>query len=57
MLRRKRLANRIETDCLDEADEILSQGFKEQVYNIFQYLPKDVQVGLFSATMPPELST
>jgi translation initiation factor 4A len=37
---------------LDEADEMLSAGFKEQVYNIFQYLKKDVQVALFSATLP-----
>jgi translation initiation factor 4A len=40
---------------LDEADEMLSVGFKEQIYNIFQYLANDVQVALFSATLPPEL--
>eukprot|EP00998_Keelungia_sp_KM082_P000138 NODE_1015_length_1509_cov_307.825615_g1004_i0.p1 GENE.NODE_1015_length_1509_cov_307.825615_g1004_i0~~NODE_1015_length_1509_cov_307.825615_g1004_i0.p1 ORF type:complete len:396 (+),score=112.98 NODE_1015_length_1509_cov_307.825615_g1004_i0:102-1289(+) len=40
---------------LDEADEMLSQGFSEQIYEIFKFLPKDVQVGLFSATMPPEV--
>ena len=58
MLRRKRLRNSdLRLIVLDEADEMLSQGFKEQVYNIFQYLPKEVQVALFSATMPPELST
>ena len=58
MLRRKRLPNdKLKLIVLDEADEMLSQGFKEQVYNIFQYLPKDVQVALFSATMPHELST
>lgn len=39
---------------LDEADEMLSRGFKEQIYDIFQALPSKVQVGLFSATMPPE---
>lgn len=42
---------------LDEADEMLSQGFKDQIYNIFQFLPSDAQVGLFSATMPIELNT
>ena len=58
MLRRKRLNNSgLKLIVLDEADEMLSQGFKEQVYNIFQYLPKEVQVALFSATMPPELSS
>jgi len=39
---------------LDEADEMLSLGFKDQIYDIFQSLPTDVQVGLFSATMPPD---
>ncbi len=42
---------------LDEADEMLSVGFKEQIYNIFQYLDNDVQVALFSATMPTELNS
>jgi translation initiation factor 4A len=41
---------------LDEADELLSSGFKDQVYNIFQYFSKEVQVALFSATIPAWLS-
>ena len=40
---------------LDEADECLSKGFKEQIYDIFQKLPEDIQVALFSATMPTEM--
>jgi len=40
---------------LDEADEMLSRGFKEQIYDCFQFLPADVQVALFSATMPNEI--
>ena len=40
---------------LDEADEMLSRGFKEQIYDIFKCLPKDIQVALFSATMPTEI--
>jgi len=32
---------------LDEADEMLSRGFKDQMYDIFTTLPKSVQVGLF----------
>jgi translation initiation factor 4A len=40
---------------LDEADECLSKGFKDQVYDIFQKLPEDIQVALFSATMPQEM--
>jgi len=39
---------------IDEADEMLSRGFKDQIYDIFHVLNKEVQVGLFSATMPPE---
>jgi len=41
---------------IDEADELLSAGFKEQVYNIFQFMPSNIQVALFSATMPQELN-
>ena len=58
MLRRKKLVPEdLTLIVLDEADEMLSQGFKEQVYNIFQYLPNNVQVSLFSATMPNEVDT
>eukprot|EP00812_Abedinium_dasypus_P013201 NODE_670_length_1415_cov_588.575735.p1 GENE.NODE_670_length_1415_cov_588.575735~~NODE_670_length_1415_cov_588.575735.p1 ORF type:complete len:335 (+),score=121.05 NODE_670_length_1415_cov_588.575735:133-1137(+) len=45
----------LKTFVLDEADEMLSRGFKEQIYEIFRTLPPDVQVCLFSATMPPEI--
>jgi translation initiation factor 4A len=41
--------------ALDEADEMLSRGFKEQIYEIFQRLPPTVQVVLISATMPKEV--
>jgi translation initiation factor 4A len=40
---------------LDEADEMLSCGFKDQIYDIFKMLPPSVQVCLFSATMPPDI--
>ncbi|KAG8381785.1 hypothetical protein BUALT_Bualt05G0008900 [Buddleja alternifolia] len=39
---------------LDEADEMLSREFKDQIHDIFQLLPPKIQVGVFSATMPPE---
>ncbi len=42
---------------MDEADEMLSQGFKSQTHQLFQYLPQDVQVCLFSATIPHEVET
>jgi superfamily II DNA/RNA helicase len=34
----------------DEADEMLSYGFRENIYNIIQYIPKETQICLFSAT-------
>jgi len=46
--------NDLSTFVLDEADEMLSRGFKDQVYDIFKTLSPDVQVCLFSATMPPD---
>ena len=44
--------NKLKLVILDEADEMLSFGFKEQVYNVFQYLNNNVQIALFSATLP-----
>jgi translation initiation factor 4A len=40
---------------LDEADEMLSRGFKDQIYDVFRFMPPTIQVGLFSATMPVEV--
>lgn len=60
MLKRKRLSVKdLRILILDEADELLSVGFKDQVYNIFttRDMPHDVQVALFSATMPVELNS
>ncbi|KAK4267268.1 hypothetical protein QN277_024068 [Acacia crassicarpa] len=55
MLRRQSLRpDYIKMFVLDEADEMLSRGFKDQIYDIFQLLPGKIQVGVFSATMPPE---
>lgn len=56
MMRRKHIeCNEIKLIVLDEADEMLSSGFKEQIYSILQYLSNDIQITLFSATMPPAL--
>lgn len=41
--------------CLDEADEMLSRGFKDQIYDVFKFLPEKVQVCLFSATLPSDV--
>merc|ERR1719251_361268 len=43
------------TFVLDEADEMLSQGFKERIYDIFKTLPPNIQVCLFSATIPHDI--
>jgi ATP-dependent RNA helicase DeaD len=40
---------------LDEADEMLSMGFFEEVTRILDMLPKDRQTLLFSATVPPDI--
>ncbi|ELP83629.1 eukaryotic initiation factor 4A-10, putative [Entamoeba invadens IP1] len=44
--------NTVKILILDEADEMLSKGFKDQMYTILKTLPATVQVGMFSATMP-----
>merc|ERR1712085_209831 len=43
------------TFVMDEADEMLSRGFKDQIYDIFKCMPPNIQVCLFSATMAPEI--
>ena len=56
MIRRNHIrGSDVKMIVLDEADEMLSSGFKEQVYNIFNFLNSSVQVCLFSATLPEEL--
>ena len=57
MLRRKKMnVSNVKVMVLDEADEMLSKGFKEQIYNIFYQLNEDsVQIALFSATLSSDL--
>jgi translation initiation factor 4A len=56
MFRRRYLSGRdIRIMVLDEADEMLSQGFQQKIHQIFQFMPQDLQVVLFSATLPPEI--
>lgn len=47
--------SKLKTIIIDEADEMLSQGFQDIIYNIFKKIPRESQVGLFSATFPDEL--
>eukprot|EP00003_Mantamonas_plastica_P028602 TRINITY_DN657_c0_g1_i3.p1 TRINITY_DN657_c0_g1~~TRINITY_DN657_c0_g1_i3.p1 ORF type:complete len:370 (+),score=145.46 TRINITY_DN657_c0_g1_i3:529-1638(+) len=53
--RRALLTDDIKIFSLDEADEMLSRGFKDQIYEIFRFMPSSVQVALFSATMPQDV--
>jgi len=56
MITRKALDTRnIKIFVLDEADEMLSRGFKEQIYEVFKTMPENAQVVLLSATMPTDV--
>ena len=48
-------AKSMKTLVLDEADEMLGLGFKEQIFDIYRYMPAGVQVVLVSATLPREV--
>jgi ATP-dependent RNA helicase len=56
MIKRRNLRTRnIKMLVLDEADEMLSQGFNEQIYDVYRYLPPATQVVVVSATLPHEV--
>ncbi|KAL1437811.1 hypothetical protein MTO96_048511 [Rhipicephalus appendiculatus] len=56
MISRKALrTNNIRIFVLDEADEMLSRGFKDQIYDVFRTLNSNIQVILLSATMPSDV--
>lgn len=56
MIKRRNLRTKeIKMLILDEADEMLSQGFKDQIYDIYRFLPPDIQVVVVSATLPHEV--
>jgi len=56
MIQKRSLKTRnIKMLVLDEADEMLSRGFKEQIYDVYRYLPPNTQVVLVSATLPHEV--
>ncbi|BFZ59919.1 RNA helicase [Saitoella coloradoensis] len=53
MIRRRNLRTRnIKMLILDEADELLNRGFKDQIYDVYRYLPPATQVVVVSATLP-----
>jgi len=49
------VVNNLKCIIIDEADDMLSFGFKEQLVDIFKYIPDETQMALFSATMPDEI--
>ena len=49
-----KLAN-LKMVILDEADEMLSMGFRDDIETILTETPEERQTILFSATMPPEI--
>ncbi|EGF78376.1 eIF4AIII protein [Batrachochytrium dendrobatidis JAM81] len=56
MIKRRNLQTRdIKMLILDEADEMLSKGFKEQIYDVYRYLPPSTQVVILSATLPHDV--
>ncbi|XP_076384644.1 eukaryotic initiation factor 4A-III-like isoform X2 [Megalopta genalis] len=56
MIERRVLRTRaIKMLVLDESDEMLNKGFKEQIYDVYRYLPPATQVVLVSATLPHEI--
>tara|TARA_E500000178_G_scaffold349618_1_gene406877 strand:+ start:3325 stop:4500 length:1176 start_codon:yes stop_codon:yes gene_type:complete len=56
MIRRKNIQTKdIKLFILDEADEMLSGGFIDSIYQIFTTLNHELQVAIFSATIPQEI--
>ena len=47
----------VEVFILDEADRMLDMGFIHDIRRVLKYLPKEKQTMLFSATMPPEITS
>jgi translation initiation factor 4A len=53
LIRRSALrVDKLRVMVLDEADEMLSVNFADQIHDVFRFVPRDVQLCLFSATMP-----
>lgn len=42
----------VKTFIIDEADQMLSSDFKDQIHRILKRIPSDSQIGIFSATLP-----
>ena len=56
MINRKYIfTDKIKSVVFDEADEILSRGFMDTIYQLIRYLSTTTQILLFSATIPEEI--
>ena len=56
MIRRRLLDTKnIKMMVVDEADEMLQKGLKEQIYDIYRNVPRGLQIVLISATMPKDV--
>ncbi|KAJ2070984.1 RNA helicase, partial [Coemansia sp. S142-1] len=56
MLKRRVLRTRhVKMLVLDEADQLLDRGFKDQIYDIYRHMPPGTQVVLLSATLPHDV--
>lgn len=56
LLKRKALSlDKVKTVILDEADEMLSMGFKKELNQILSFVPQEANKWLFSATMPHDI--
>ncbi|CAN3372532.1 hypothetical protein DIURU_004971 [Diutina rugosa] len=53
--RRLLMVKQVKMLILDEADELMTKGFKEQIYEIYKHLSSTVQVVVVSATLTPEV--
>lgn len=58
LIRRKYInPNTIKIFIIDEVDEMLSHGFRAQMYDILKVMPNEIQICLFSATLPKDMIT
>ncbi len=55
MKRRTINLSQVQTLIIDESDEMLAMGFIDQIESILRKVPKNANIGLFSATMPDEI--
>ncbi|CAI2165251.1 10030_t:CDS:2 [Funneliformis geosporum] len=51
----KKQCRGVKTLILDEADQLLDMGFREDIQDIVEYIPKERQTFLFSATVSPQI--